>query len=179
VPGANFKSSVHRLRRRTASGGCARWSARSSACARSGRARVPRTPMIELSRPQMSFAEGLINEEVGPLWEDWMHQVDAVLGDAALVQIVHEALARRETRGHSQRQHQERGTQEAAEKALVPQRSEVAHRQRRPDQSPEASPRPGCAEHLARSSGCAGIGAQLKGLRSWPIRLRWLGGPPR
>lgn len=51
--------------------------------------------MIELSRPQLSFAEGLIDEEVGPLWEEWMRQVDEVLADHALVQIVYEALARR------------------------------------------------------------------------------------
>lgn len=51
--------------------------------------------MIELSRPQMSFAEGLINEEVEPLWEEWMHQVDDVLRDEQLLEIVHEALASR------------------------------------------------------------------------------------
>jgi len=51
--------------------------------------------VIEPSRPQLSFAEGLIEEEVGPLWEEWMRQVDAVLADKELVQIVYEALARR------------------------------------------------------------------------------------
>ena len=51
--------------------------------------------MIELSRPQLSFAEGLIQEEVGPLWEEWMRQVDQVLADPTLVQIVYGALARR------------------------------------------------------------------------------------
>jgi IS5 family transposase len=51
--------------------------------------------MIELSRPQLSFGEGLIQEEVGSLWEDWMRQVDAVLLDRELLQIVYEALARR------------------------------------------------------------------------------------
>jgi transposase, IS5 family len=51
--------------------------------------------MIELSRPQLSFAEGLIQEEVGPLWEDWMRQVDEVLRDPELLSIVYEALARR------------------------------------------------------------------------------------
>ena len=34
--------------------------------------------MIELSRPQLSFAEGLIQEEVGPLWEQWMRPVRAI-----------------------------------------------------------------------------------------------------
>jgi IS5 family transposase len=52
--------------------------------------------MIEPSRhPQLSFAEGLIEEEVGPLWEEWMRQVDELLADQELVQIVYEALARR------------------------------------------------------------------------------------
>jgi IS5 family transposase len=51
--------------------------------------------LIEPSRLQLSFAEGLIEEEVGSLWEVWMRQVDAVLADAQLVQIVYEALARR------------------------------------------------------------------------------------
>jgi IS5 family transposase len=51
--------------------------------------------VIEPSRPQLCFAEGLIQEEVGPLWEEWMRQVDAVLTDRELVQIVYEALARR------------------------------------------------------------------------------------
>lgn len=51
--------------------------------------------MIESTRPQLSFAEGLIQEEVGPLWEEWMRQVDEVLADQELVQIVYEALARR------------------------------------------------------------------------------------
>ena len=51
--------------------------------------------MIELSRPQLSFAEGLIEEEVGSLWEPWMQQVDALLTDRELLAIVYEALARR------------------------------------------------------------------------------------
>lgn len=52
--------------------------------------------MIEPSRaPQLSFAEGLIEEEVGPLWEEWMREVDALLADRQLVHIIYEALARR------------------------------------------------------------------------------------
>jgi IS5 family transposase len=43
----------------------------------------------------MSFAEGLIAEEVGELWEAWMHEVDKVLADPQLLTIVYEALARR------------------------------------------------------------------------------------
>ena len=51
--------------------------------------------MIEPSRMQRSFAEGLIEEEVGSLWEPWMRQVDALLSDRQLLSIVYEALARR------------------------------------------------------------------------------------
>ena len=52
--------------------------------------------MIEPSRhPQLCLAEGLIQEEVGPLWEEWMRQIDALLADRELVAIVYEALARR------------------------------------------------------------------------------------
>ena len=57
--------------------------------------------MIELSRPQRSFAEGLIEEEVGPLWEPWMREVDALLSDRQLLQIVYEALARRAPRSRT------------------------------------------------------------------------------
>ena len=51
--------------------------------------------MIEVCRAQLHFAEGLIAEEVGELWEDWMRQVDEVLADAQLLNTVYEALARR------------------------------------------------------------------------------------
>ncbi len=51
--------------------------------------------MIEPTRAQLSLAEGLIQEEVGPLWEEWMREVDQVLADRELVQIVYEALAHR------------------------------------------------------------------------------------
>jgi hypothetical protein len=51
--------------------------------------------VIERCRRQMSFAEGLIAEEVGELWEAWMHQVDQVLADPQLLAIVYETLARR------------------------------------------------------------------------------------
>ncbi len=49
--------------------------------------------MIELCRRQMNFAEGLIAEEVGELWEDWMRQIDQVLSDPELLNTVYEALA--------------------------------------------------------------------------------------
>jgi IS5 family transposase len=51
--------------------------------------------MIETSRAQISFADGLIEEEVGSLWEPWMREVDQLLADRELVQIVYESLARR------------------------------------------------------------------------------------
>jgi IS5 family transposase len=51
--------------------------------------------VIEVCRRQLDFGDGLIVEEVGELWEDWMRQADAVLADAQLVNSVYEALARR------------------------------------------------------------------------------------
>ena len=51
--------------------------------------------MIEVCRRQLTFGEGLIAEEVGELWEDWMRQVDEVLSDQELLSTVYEALARR------------------------------------------------------------------------------------
>ncbi|HEX5682758.1 MAG TPA: hypothetical protein VFY73_01875 [Ideonella sp.] len=37
--------------------------------------------MIELSRRQLDFGDGLIAEEVSDLWEDWMRCVDTFLDD--------------------------------------------------------------------------------------------------
>jgi IS5 family transposase len=51
--------------------------------------------MIEARRPQRSLAEGWIAEEVSELCEDWMREVDAVLGDQELLGTVYEVLARR------------------------------------------------------------------------------------
>ena len=51
--------------------------------------------MIEARRAQLSFAEGLIAEEVGDLWEDWMRPADQVLDDDQLLTTVYEALAKR------------------------------------------------------------------------------------
>ena len=51
--------------------------------------------MIEVCRRQLNFGEGLIAEEVGELWEDWMRQVDEVLRDQELLSTVYEALAHR------------------------------------------------------------------------------------
>ena len=49
--------------------------------------------MIDLCRRQLDFGDGLIAEEVGDLWEDWMRHVDTVLEDPALLDVVYEALA--------------------------------------------------------------------------------------
>jgi IS5 family transposase len=51
--------------------------------------------VIEICRRQLNFAEGLIAEEVGELWEEWMRRVDEVLADEQLLNTVFEALARR------------------------------------------------------------------------------------
>jgi IS5 family transposase len=51
--------------------------------------------VIELCRRQLDFADGLIAEEVGELWEDWMRHVDAVLADRQLLEVVFDALASR------------------------------------------------------------------------------------
>jgi IS5 family transposase len=51
--------------------------------------------VIEACRAQLNLAEGLIAEEVGELWEDWMREVDQVLTDQELLGAVYEALARR------------------------------------------------------------------------------------
>jgi len=51
--------------------------------------------VIETRRAQLSFGEGLINEEVADLWEDWMRPVDQVLDDDQLLSTVYEALAKR------------------------------------------------------------------------------------
>jgi IS5 family transposase len=53
--------------------------------------------VIELSRRQLDFGDGLIAEEVGELWEDWMRHVDAVLDDPQLLDAAYQALARRWT----------------------------------------------------------------------------------
>ena len=51
--------------------------------------------MIEARRVQLSFGDGLINEEVGDLWEDWMRPADHVLDDDQLLSTVFEALTKR------------------------------------------------------------------------------------
>ena len=44
--------------------------------------------MIEARRAQLSFAEGLIAEEVTDSWEDWMRPADQVLDDDQLLATV-------------------------------------------------------------------------------------------
>jgi IS5 family transposase len=53
--------------------------------------------VIELCRRQLSFGDGLIAEEVGDLWEDWMRNVDSVLEDPLLLELAYAALASRWT----------------------------------------------------------------------------------
>ena len=51
--------------------------------------------MIEARHAQLSFAEGLIAEEVSDLWEDWMRPADQVLDDDQLLTTVYEVLTKR------------------------------------------------------------------------------------
>ena len=53
------------------------------------------SPVIEVRRAQLNFAEGLIAEEVSDLREDWMRPADQVLDDEQLLSTVYEALAKR------------------------------------------------------------------------------------
>ena len=62
--------------------------------AKAARAKGARRPeVIELCRRQLDFGDGLIAEEVGDLWEDWMRHVDTVLEDPVLLDLAYEALA--------------------------------------------------------------------------------------
>lgn len=57
--------------------------------------------MIDLRQPQRSFGEGLIQETVEELWEDWMRQGDAVLEGESLLTTVQQALQRRHPRSRT------------------------------------------------------------------------------
>ena len=57
--------------------------------------------MIDARRAQLSFAEGLIAEEVTDLWEDWMRPADEVLDDDQLLTTVYEALVKRRPRSRT------------------------------------------------------------------------------
>ncbi len=61
--------------------------------------------MIAMRRRQLSFADGLIAEEVSDLRDGWMECADAVLADEALVSTVYEALARRHPKSRSRGRH--------------------------------------------------------------------------
>ena len=51
--------------------------------------------MIAARRLQQSFADGLIREAVGDLWEPWMRYADQALDDEALLLIIQQELAQR------------------------------------------------------------------------------------
>ena len=57
--------------------------------------------MIEARRQQRSFGDGLIEEAVGELWEDWMKQADPILSDEQLIAATYEALLRRRPKSRS------------------------------------------------------------------------------
>jgi IS5 family transposase len=57
--------------------------------------------VIEARRLQRTFGEGLIEEEVADLWEDWMRHADAVLSDEKLIETVYLALAKRSPRSQN------------------------------------------------------------------------------
>ncbi len=51
--------------------------------------------MIATRRLQQSFADGLIAEAVGDLWEPWMRHADQALQDEALLLIIQQELSKR------------------------------------------------------------------------------------
>ena len=51
--------------------------------------------MIAARRLQLSFADGLISEAVGDLWEPWMRHADQALEDEALLLVIQQELAKR------------------------------------------------------------------------------------
>jgi IS5 family transposase len=51
--------------------------------------------VLVLRRHQLDLGDGLIAEEVGDLWEDWMRLVDEVLDDPVLLELARDALAGR------------------------------------------------------------------------------------
>ena len=54
-----------------------------------------------MRRPQLSFGDGLIAEEVSDLREAWMAHADPVLADERIVGAVYEALAQRHPKSRS------------------------------------------------------------------------------
>ena len=61
--------------------------------------------MIAMRCRQLSFADGLITEEVSDLRDGWMEHADAVLADEAIVSAVYEALAKRHPKSRSRGRH--------------------------------------------------------------------------
>jgi IS5 family transposase len=61
--------------------------------------------MIAMRRSQLSFADGLIAEEVSDLRDGWMEHADLVLADEAIVSAVYEALAKRHPKSRSRGRH--------------------------------------------------------------------------
>ena len=61
--------------------------------------------MIAMRRRQLSFADGLIAEEVSDLRDGWMEHADWVLADEAIVSAVYEALATRRPKSRSRGRH--------------------------------------------------------------------------
>ena len=51
--------------------------------------------MIAARRLQLSFADGLISEAVGDLWEPWMRHADQALEDEALLLVIQQEMAKR------------------------------------------------------------------------------------
>jgi IS5 family transposase len=51
--------------------------------------------VIAARRLQLSFADGLISEAVGDLWEPWMRHADQALEDEALLLVIQQELAKR------------------------------------------------------------------------------------
>jgi IS5 family transposase len=45
--------------------------------------------VVEARRLQRTFGEGLIEEEVADLWEEWMRHADEVLNDEKLIEAVY------------------------------------------------------------------------------------------
>jgi transposase, IS5 family len=61
--------------------------------------------MIAMRRRQLSFADGLIAEEVSDLRDSWMEHADCVLADEAIVLAVYEALAKRHPKSRCRGRH--------------------------------------------------------------------------
>jgi len=61
--------------------------------------------MITMRRRQLSFADGLIAEEVSDLRDGWMEHADSVLADEGIVSAVYEALAKRHPQSRSRGRH--------------------------------------------------------------------------